>query len=205
MRRRVVLLALLATSLVVGAGAFTSVATDRGVAVDVVSDENAYLSLTEYYSVASPGGETERPAEDEVNTLAVDGSEGTIFEVTNQFTVDLHAVSANAESRHSDLTVTIDDAEHTPADLGVGETGAIQAESECDAPVREAKVDVTVTVAGDGVEATRYDKTVTVSCVGAPKTVPGRSRASAGASETTTETPGQQPTGTVTRTDAPDE
>lgn len=154
-RRRIALLALCVASatLVVGSGAFTSTSAERPVSVDVVGDDEAYMSLV--YT--------------DTTQVTVDDTNGTVtheyLTVQNRFgqqvTIDVNASADAGEG----LAVT--PYERT-IDLDTGEETKLEAEFNCTAPGdHEAEISFGVTATGEGITAeTGQDRTVTfdVSC-----------------------------------------
>lgn len=153
MSRRIALVVLaLATVAVFATGAFgfTSVSAERGVSVAVVDDENAFLGLPNEPSVTC-----------EVADDTETGCTVALVDVTNQFSTALTDVSASATDDEVSLS--------TPGEIGVGETETIRGTVTCDPDEGEQTTrtyELTVSVDGEDVSATKYDKAVTVTCVG---------------------------------------
>jgi hypothetical protein len=157
MSRRValVVLAFAAVALfATGAFGFTSVSAERGVSVAVVDDESAFLGLPNDPAVdCTVGGSPEE-----------DCKELELLTVTNQFSTGLTALSvapAESEASVEDLAVSADVDDATP--LQPGDAVTITGDVDC-AAGETVTAELTITVAGDGVEATKYDKEVRVDC-----------------------------------------
>jgi hypothetical protein len=142
MRRLLAALCVLAAGagLAMGSGGFDSVDADRGVTVETVGDENAYMSLT-----YSEQRETVTDGETvELVTVANQFSESVTFEITNVATV-------------GDIDATL---ESQPGDVGVGDEETVMVtvvSDSCDDDSSPSSVDGTVvfdvTADGDGVFA----------------------------------------------------
>jgi len=152
-RRRRIALAVTALAavalLATGAFGFTNVSAERGVSVAVVDDESAFLGLPNDPAVTC-----------EVADDTETGCTVALVDVTNQFSTALTDVSATADGG---LSLS------TPDDIGVGEAGTISGTVACDPDEDEETTrtyDLAISVDGDGVSATKYDKEVTVSCIG---------------------------------------
>lgn len=133
---------------VVGSAAFSSTQAERGIDVAVVDDDEAYVG----YDAAV------------INTT--DGDEERLVTVTNRFDDTINVTGADVGAGTSgNLTVG---SIQRPTGIDVGDSGAIEAEINCDEVVENEAVTVTVTVEGSGVSATVFGDTesreVTVSC-----------------------------------------
>lgn len=154
--RRFLLLACALVSVVglaVGAGGFTSAESDRGVSVEVVGDEDAYLAL-EY------ANGTVDTTVDETVALAV-------VTATNQFTEDVDVTVDYRVDAPAGVSASISDGSNT-ADLGVGEMTEVSTTVTCDqAGQHEVTIEFDASATGDGVSAdTSRPRTVdyTVDC-----------------------------------------
>jgi hypothetical protein len=136
-------------SLAVGSGGFSSVEADRGVTVDVVGDENAYLAL-EYDDDAT----VEATVGDDVSL--------DIVSVKNQFTEDVNVTVDYGVDGASGLSVT-DSSDET--ELGVGNTAEMSTTVTCDEK-GEYTVSFDATATGEGVSAETGDSRTayTVDC-----------------------------------------
>lgn len=123
--------------LAVGSGGFTSAEADRGVGVDVVGDEHAYMAL-DY-----PDHQLDRDgAVNETVTIPV-------VTVTNQFTEAVTVTVDYTVSGPAGATATGDSG---PTDLGVGETTAVSTTVMCPADAGEYAVSVEFGATADGAE-----------------------------------------------------
>lgn len=154
-RRVLVLLAVTAAAVAaVGSGSFTATTADRGVSVDVVGDENAYLAL-DY-----PDKEVDN------------GSTPTFLTVTNRFTTTLDDITVEYWVGESvDNLASRDDGTLQNESVGVGEArsfGDVTLTCPNNSTGTEtATVYFDVTAYGDGIDVeTTKDRTVelTVNC-----------------------------------------
>ena len=154
-RRRIALLALCVASatLVVGSGAFTSTSAERPVSVDVVGDDEAYMSL-------------EYEENEEVPELSAgESTKEEYLTVRNRFgqsvTIDVDAVTTVSGGLDVDVT-------EKNRSLGLGNEMNLSADFTCNDPGGyEPEIQFEVSATGDGVYAeTGQDRTVTfdVSC-----------------------------------------
>lgn len=130
-----------AVALAVGSGGFTSVQADRGVSVDIVGDDNAYMAL-DY-----PNGTVERGgAVNETVTLPV-------VNITNQFTEDVDITVEYTVSETSETSATGANGP-TDLDLDVGDTEQVSTAVTCDDTGEDSvTVEFDVTADGNGVYA----------------------------------------------------
>lgn len=134
----------------VGTGAFSTTEAERGVNVTVVDDEEAYVGY------------------DPVEVNATDGETVALVTVANRFHIPIDVTEVTVtEPPDGNLSVNVSSLEQ-PAAIGTGEADDVVGTIECDGPVDEAPIGVTVTVNGTGVSATLFGesehRTVTVSC-----------------------------------------
>lgn len=134
----------------VGTGAFSTTEAERGVNVRVVDDEEAYVGY------------------DPVSVNATDGETVALVNVTNRFHTPLDVTEVSVtEPPDGNLSLDVDSPTQ-PSEIGVGDAGEVVGTVECDGPVDEAAIGVTVTVNGTGVSATLFGeseyRTVSVSC-----------------------------------------
>lgn len=178
-RRRAVLLAVCVAVVPViafGSGGFTSVGADRGVTVDTVGDEDAYLGLEyeERYELDS-------------------GDSVTYLTVTNQFSVVV-AVSVSVTGDDATVNGTAD-----PSHLDPGGAVSFDASPTCEGHGEETReVEFNVEAVGDGVTAETDPARTTefrVECSPATATA---SSASMAADSANTSTPGDDRTDTPT-------
>lgn len=160
MSRRIALAVVaLATVAVFATGAvgFTNVSAERGVSVAVVDDERAYLGLTgERITCRTIPGEGEQPAETCSNV--------PLLEVTNQFPSEMTVTDVSISRAGA---VAAGDLEGT--DLDVGETGTLRGDvtdacSPSAGSSDRVSLAITVSVETESAAATRFDKTVSVTC-----------------------------------------
>ncbi|SMO85002.1 hypothetical protein [Halorubrum cibi] len=126
-RRQLILLLGGASSgaMTIGSGAFSSVNAERGVDVNVVEDENAYLGLKQVNEVVPADGDYERADEDE------DYGPNGVVRVQNQFSDPLDLTVNVVKTGGVVDGVTIDNAIENKDDdegLGVGEKAFISVE-----------------------------------------------------------------------------
>lgn len=151
-RRRIALLLLcaVAVSLTVGSGAFTSTTAERSVDVDVVGDDEAYMTL-EY-------GDTVSVDADDANGTVTD----EYLTVRNRFSQAVDIEVTASVTRGDGVDVTVDDG---MADLGVGQAASFDITGECAGRsgeyTRTVSFDVTATGEGVSAETTR-ERTVTL-------------------------------------------
>ncbi|MFC7177137.1 hypothetical protein [Halosegnis marinus] len=145
-----------------GAFGFTSATVDRGVSVAVVDDESAFLGLQDRTVECReiPGSGTQ-PDESCADT--------PLLRVTNQFASEMTVTRVSIETSDGTSVRAVDDGLDLDDDLAVGESGVVRADVSgvCDPSGNEVDtvtLDVTLGVETDGVDATRYDKTLTVTC-----------------------------------------
>jgi hypothetical protein len=151
-RRRLALLlaAVAATSLIAGAGGFTSARLDRGVSVAVVGDDAAYVGV-------------ESPDRTLVNGM---NREVPLVTLTNRFDAPLDEVRVSvADDDGQPPTVrTVEPLDRLPS----GESVTVDAAVVCeDGPARSEAVTVQVEAAGEGVSVA-LNRTLTLECTGAP-------------------------------------
>ena len=132
-----------------GTGAFSATATDRGIEVAVVDDDEAYLGI-ETEPVSVPGNAT--------TTVA-------LATFTNRFPSAVDVSVTVTEGTDSVPTVG---ALAGPGTLESGERGTLSADLTCDDSAAEARVDLEVRATGPetSVELTR---TVAVACEQRPE------------------------------------
>ena len=130
-----------AVGLVFGTAGFTAIDGDRGVAVSVADDENAYVGFNTTTS-------TENATND---TIAV-----VEAEYQNQFSQEIEL----------DVTVETDDVikDSTFENVSTGGTVHIRAEEHCSGGSVTFTFTATATATGDGSEIDLEDRTRTVSC-----------------------------------------
>lgn len=113
-------------ALSVGTGAFSSVEAERGVAVNVVDDENAYVGLKQIHRYPPVDG-------DDIRTAESAGHEpNDVVRITNQFS-DLLDLSVTVDSTGGivdEADIGIDDALEDGSELGIG--GEAFVSIECD-------------------------------------------------------------------------
>ncbi|WP_058366834.1 hypothetical protein [Haloparvum sedimenti] len=139
-------------ALTLGSGAFSSASMDRGVDVDVVSDDKAVVGY-------------------ESSDISVTGDDTVVLiEVHNQFggDVDISIDDAEATVEGGDGDPDVTAVETTDDAFSPGESGEVRGEVSCQG-AGTAVVEVTVTVSGEGVRAELYGDRETrsfeVTCV----------------------------------------
>ncbi|ESS03879.1 MAG: hypothetical protein A07HR67_01528 [uncultured archaeon A07HR67] len=130
-----------AVGLVFGTVGFTAMDGDRGVAVSVADDKNAYVGFTTTTSTETVNNST---------TAVVEA------EYQNQFSQEIGL----------DVTVTVDGTEKnsTDGDVPVGGTVHITAEESCSGGSVTFIFAATATAVGDGSAIDLRDRTVVVAC-----------------------------------------
>jgi len=144
------LAAIAALSLAFGTVGFTSASLERGVSVDVVSDDQAFIG----YETTAKSGVSEG---DTIELVEIENRLG------QEITVDEVQVSTSEGGFSVEQT-------STPGGIGVGENGTVTGEVEtCE---DDPTVQVTVSVSGTGVYATIFGDTATrefeVECASNP-------------------------------------
>ncbi|WP_066413898.1 hypothetical protein [Halorubrum aethiopicum] len=142
-RRRFILLCGGASSgaLSVGTGAFSSMEAERGVSVDIVSDEQAFVG----YDTPNDG------------TTVTDGSEITLVRVENRFNENISIVDVTVGEGKD----VLGEVSYTQDEIGTGDHLAIKAPVTGIAPGDHADIEITVTVEGSGVTAQLFGDTET--------------------------------------------
>lgn len=148
MRKLLLALCVLVTSAGLGMGSsgFSSVSADRAVTVDVVSDEDAYMSL-KYSNETVDANET-------INFVTVSNHFAEDVSVTIQFTVD--TTDELTVSSSSDIT-------EENVDTGKNIEGTVTLDCDSDSPSQNATINFGVMADsnGDGVSAeTTAERTV---------------------------------------------
>ncbi|MFO8115395.1 MAG: hypothetical protein R6U01_08560 [Halorubrum sp.] len=165
MKRRTLILLLGGASsgaMSVGTGAFSSMEAERGVEVNVVSDDQAFVG----YDNPSNGK----------NAVSVsDGESIELVVVKNRFSGDAQIsivdvdVTVNPEEGDSSR---IENVAFSEDEFGAGEEESITGTVACDDDGGSAEVEVTVRLAGDGVSAELFGDTETrrfeIECVPIP-------------------------------------
>jgi uncharacterized membrane protein len=149
-RRLAAVLAVVAVALLsTGSGAFTAAQLDRGMEVNVVEDEEAFLAVEEL----------DPRLEADVNS-STDHADVELVRLTNQFAEqDLTVeVDINEGSNGPDAT-----SEPTAESISSGETETVTAAVECPAGASSEDWTIDITAEGDGVEI-QLTRTVEVSC-----------------------------------------
>jgi len=155
MRNRRRLFALLAVTALavsaVGTGGFSTTTADRGVTVDVVGDENAYMAL-------------------EYKDKTVSEGTHSLVTATNQFAQDVSfTISANVEQSHTNLSVSVN-GDISDENISPGDSTDLDVTLDCtnnETADRSATVSFSATADGDGVFATTSERrsvTYTVEC-----------------------------------------
>lgn len=122
-------------SLVVGSGGFSSASADRAMSVDVVGDDEAYMSLD--YSDATVSG----------------GKEVTFVTVSNRFTEEVE-ITVDYEVESDDGGQIESESGNETEDVGVGEEFDVAVELDCQSNGRQdATVSFDVDATGDSVSA----------------------------------------------------
>lgn len=141
MKRRKFLLgssAVLASGVLVsGSGAFSSTEVERGVTVEVVPDDEAYVGYE-----AVPGNKL-----DLIVSIG-EWPEKSLVEVGNRLTGELSVTDVTVESGEIGVDVTT-----KPTDIPPGETDTIDGSLTSDAFLAKEKIGLTITVEGPGVTA----------------------------------------------------
>ena len=142
-------LALLVT--VSGTGAYSAASADRGLTVEVVDDDEAYVGYEPEERIYA------------VNTTNQTTTE-TLVTVTNRFPSSVELTDVDVDA-HPALSVLIVD---EPGTLEPGESGEIRAGISCDEEVMSMGFSVSVSVDGEAVAAAldgdTETRTVSVSC-----------------------------------------
>lgn len=145
----IVLAFIAATGLVLGTAGFASVNVDRGVSVDVVSDDDGYLSFNQ------------------TNDRLVEGERTEIIEYRNQFTEDVEFETVTVTAKTGETEVEVrekpgDSGAEDQSELSVGERGALEAKITDFESAEEVTLHIEVRAAGDSVEVEK-ERTVSVT------------------------------------------
>lgn len=176
---RGILLVVLALSLVVASGGFTSVTADRNVHVEVASDENAFLGL-------------------ETDGIDRCGNHREFYRVTNQFgTIELTEIRASVVGTDG-VRASVQD---TPDQLDPGESDYIEIEVK---PIQSegsdtepGSVTVHIEAIGDGTDVS-LERTVEADCAKSDPSQSSGSTSTATSTGTPQATATPQPTATPT-------
>ena len=129
-------------SLVMGGLGFSSVSAERGVDIAVVDDEHAFVG---YQSEDCEGVES--------------GENITLVNVTNRFHTDVDVENVEVTSNNPDVSFK---SPTKPREIEPGDSGIIEAEVDTCRPTSSAKVTATITVVGNGINATIFGEGETV-------------------------------------------
>lgn len=129
-------------SALLGAGSFSRTEAQRGVVVETVGDEDAYLVL-EYQDL----------------TIGCEG-ELTLVTLTNRFTEPLTDIQVEFTTGNDNVTLTN---LNTPDTLGVGESGTVTLDATCSGSGTTA-ITFTVDATGEETAVTAADRSVTLTC-----------------------------------------
>lgn len=151
----------------VGTGGFSSAATDRGVKIETVSDEHAYVGYDspDEIAIETDGNATNGS---ELNGTDVNGSETvSLVTLTNRFHVAVGVADVEIDEKPDGLNVTV----RSPASdvsLGESESETVAAELECEDAFESEPLSVTVRLRGEGVEAVVFGdterRTISITC-----------------------------------------
>jgi hypothetical protein len=142
MRRRVLVLCALVViaSFAVGTGSYSAASVERDVTVDVVGDDDAYMSLLYPDDTVRLGGS--------------DAHEVTVVTVRNRFRQAIDFAVTVTVTAGDGLTVQSDAMETTSVSAGIGESFDVPATVACQSPGKyRATVSFDVTATGEGVIA----------------------------------------------------
>jgi len=142
MRRRVLMLCALVVvaGFAVGTGSFSASSVERDVTVDVVGDDDAYMSLLYSGDTVRLGGS--------------DTHEVTVVTVRNRFRQQINFDVTVTVTADNGLTVQSDGTAKSGVSAGIGETFDVPATIACQSPGRHrATVLFNVTATGAGVSA----------------------------------------------------
>ena len=126
----------------VGTGAFSSMEAERGVSVDVVNDDEAFVG----YETPNDG------------TTVSNGDVITLVRVKNRFDHEVTIIKIEVRSGEDVLGEISYDPDKT---IGIGEDVAIKAPMTGIAPGEDAHIEITITVEGSGVTARLFGDTET--------------------------------------------
>jgi hypothetical protein len=149
-RIAVVLFALAVLLTVSGTGAYSATSADRGLTVDVVDDDEAYVGYEpgEIYAVNTTNHTTTE----------------TLVTVTNRFSSPVELTDVDVDAHPALMIRVIEDS----ATIESGDSVDLPAGIECDEEIISSDVEVSVSVDGDDVPATLdgepETRTVSVSC-----------------------------------------
>jgi hypothetical protein len=149
MHRRVLVLCALVVvaSFAVGTGSYTAASVDRGVSINVVSDEDAYMSL--FYS------------RDTVRLGGSDVQQVTVVTVRNRFTQPIDFTVTVTATAGDGLTVRADAMETTSVSAGIGESFDVPATVACQTTGQHrATISFDITATGEDVTAKTTSRTV---------------------------------------------
>ena len=142
MRRRVLMLCALVVvaGFAVGTGSYSAASVERDVTVDVVGDEDAYMSLL--YS------------DDTVRLGGSDVQEVTVVTVRNQFSQPIDFAVTVTATAGNGITVQSDATDTTSVSSGIGESFDVPATVTCQTPGQHrATLSFDVTATGESVSA----------------------------------------------------
>jgi hypothetical protein len=135
----------------VGTGAFSSMEAERGVEVNVVSDDEAFVGY-------------DNPSNGQNSVSVSDGDSLELVVVKNRFSGDAQIsivdVDVTVEPEEGD-SPQIENVEFSKGEFGVGESESIAGTVVCDDDEGSAEVEVTVRLAGGGVSAELFGDTAT--------------------------------------------
>ena len=148
-----IVFAFAAVSLVVGAGAFSSVSADRGVEVSVVDDDEAMLGI-EDGPHAFPNGNEDRE----------------LLTVTNRFAQSVTVTARITDSGDGGVPTLKDSTDRKTMTLDSGDTGNFEWKVQCSAQGGKANPQTetwTIDVLANGSAASvQTTQTVTIECTG---------------------------------------
>jgi len=125
-----------------GSGGYSTAAVDRAVAVDVVSDEDAFLGI-------------------ERDVVAVDNGTVEVLTLTNQFPVEMTVTTEPVRTESESPAVAIEGDEFT---LEPGETREIQPAVDCN-DITAGSNEIVIGISGTGSGSTiELSRSVEVSC-----------------------------------------
>lgn len=142
MRRRVLVLCALVVvaSFAVGTGSYSAASVERDVTVDVVGDEDAYMSLLY--------------PDDTVRLSGSDAHEVTVVTVRNRFRQPIDFAVTVTVTADDGLNVRSDAMDTTSVSAGIGESFDVPATVVCQSPGQHrATISFDVTATGEGVIA----------------------------------------------------
>jgi len=142
MRKRVLVLCatVIIASFAVGTGSYSAASVERDVTVDVVGDEDAYMSML--YS------------DDTVRLGGSDAHEVTVVTIRNRFRQPIDFAVTVTVTASDGLTIQSDAMETTSLSAGIGESFDVPATVACQSPGQHrATVSFDVTATGAGVTA----------------------------------------------------